>query len=96
MDIDSKNIEALLDQGKYDEVRALVDQAVTAQMTPAQKGATLTDFASLYMDVVNSINERYRKTLEEVLEGMKALNKAESQAKDNVRMQEVRSDFNAK
>jgi hypothetical protein len=92
--IDSKNIEDLLAQKKYDEVRAIISASIHEKFTDKERGESLVAIASIYMDISNSINEAYRDALKEAIAGIGQINKAESHFKDNVKLEEVRSKLN--
>jgi hypothetical protein len=46
------------------------------------------------MDISNSINEVYRDALKEAIAGIGQINKAESQFKDKIKLEEVRNSLN--
>jgi len=89
-DIDPKNIEDLLAQKKYDEVRAIISASVHQKFSDEEKGAALVGIASIYMDISNSINEAYREALQEAIDGINEINKAESKFADKIKLAEVR------
>jgi len=88
--IDSKNIEDLLAHKKYDEVRAIISASVHQKFSEEEKGAALVGIASIYMDISNSINAAYRDALQEAIDGIKEINKAESKFADKIKLAEVR------
>lgn len=94
MNIDITNIEALLIEKKYDEVRALMKELLSAKLTDKEKGAALVDYASLYMDISNAINEKYKEALEQAIQGMKEINAAESGVNDSIDLATVRNALN--
>ncbi len=94
MNIDINNIESLLAEKKYDEVRAIIQEATSKEFSDEERGATLTGLASVYMDISNAINIRYRDALQEALAGMKDINAAEGKAVENAKLAEVRGKLN--
>lgn len=94
MNINITNIEALLIEKKYDEVRAVIKELVSSKLTDKEKGAALIDYASLYIDISNAINEKYKEALEQVIEGMKEINAAENGVSDKIKLADVRDSLN--
>lgn len=93
MDIDIQKLESLLDAKKYDEARELINAAVSENLTQEQRGAALAGIASVYVEVSNAINARYKDALEEAVAGIKQLKAAESRANDKVKLAGLRSDL---
>ncbi len=87
---DIKNIEALLAEKKYDDVRTVLRAATDEKMTSLQKGAAFTGLASMYLDISNKINGQYLQALNEALAGLEALNLGQSKFNDKVRIGEVK------
>ncbi len=94
MDTDIKNIESLLDEGKFDDVKAIINSIANAQFSLREKGEAFVGFASIYMDISNAINTRYRDTLQQAIAGMKELNKAEVSHNEKIKLAEVRGELN--
>lgn len=94
MDIDIKNIETLLSEKKYDQVRSIINTATTKKFSDEEKGAALTGLASTYLDISNAINIRYRDALQEAISGMKEINSAESKTSERIKLMEVRDKLN--
>ncbi len=94
MNIDITNIEALLIEKKYDEVRAIIKELISTKITDKEKGAALIDYAGLYMDISNAINEKYKEALEQAIEGMKEINTAEAGVHDKIELATVREALN--
>jgi hypothetical protein len=95
MPIDIKNIELLLENKKYEEVQALIKEVVGSEISDEEKGAAFVGLASAYIDISNAIDTRYRDALQEAVDGMMAINKAESKTNDKVRIEEVKSSLKA-
>ncbi|MEK7185025.1 MAG: hypothetical protein AAB726_00155 [Patescibacteria group bacterium] len=94
-DSDIKNIELLLSEKKYDEARAIITAALEAKFSPEEKGAALTGMASVYLDISNTINMRYRDALQEAIAGMKKINSAETDISEKIKLAEVRDKLNS-
>lgn len=95
MDIDIKQIESLLSEKKYDEVRSLITSATSAKFSDEEKGAALSGLALSYVDISNAIQIRYRDALQEAIMGMKKINTAENVMSEKVQLAEVRSKLNS-
>jgi len=89
--MDIKNIESLLAEKKYDEVRAIINEAVNTKFSETEKGAALAGLASAYMDISNTVNIQYLEALKEAVSGMKKINTAEARSNDNIKLVEIRS-----
>jgi transcriptional regulator NrdR family protein len=90
MDTIIKKLEALLTEKKYDEVHDLIKEIVSTKMTSEEKGAALVNFASVYLELSNTINAHYLDALEEAVAGMKEINTAEAKSNDTIRVAELR------
>lgn len=93
MSIDIQKIEELLEAGKKDEARQLIISGVKEKLTDQEKGAALVDFASIYLEVSNSIQRKYKAQLEEVIAGLKKIKAAEAGLDDKVRIAELKKDL---
>ncbi len=92
--MDIKNIEKLLEEKKYDEVRSIVNNIASSKMTDKETGAALTGIASAYLEISNSINARYLDVLQQAIEGMKKINSAENKSLENIKLSEIRGGLN--
>ncbi|MFZ2522361.1 MAG: hypothetical protein WAX44_00130 [Minisyncoccia bacterium] len=93
MEIDIKKIENLLEEKKYDEAKELIKSAFATDLDKDEKGALLLSMAEVYMQVSNSINSKYKKALEEAIEGIKNINAFESKVNDHLKLEEVRGNL---
>lgn len=84
MDTDIQNIEQLLSEKKYDQVRMIVASVAVRKFSDEEMGAALTGLASTYLDISNAISMRYRNALQEAIVGMKAINAAEMKASEKI------------
>jgi hypothetical protein len=94
MNIDYKKLEDLLAQKRLQEAGEIIKAAVAEPLTEAEKGAAYTGAASAYLDIMNSINVQYRDALQEAIEAIKKLNKAESGFKDKIAVAEIKEKLN--
>jgi hypothetical protein len=95
MEIDINNIETLLSEKKFDQVRDIINSVVTKKFSGAEKGAVLAGLASVYLDISNAINSRYRDALQQAVEGMKEINAAEAKSDERIKLAEVRNKLNS-
>jgi uncharacterized protein HemY len=95
MEIDTKIIEKLLEEEKFEEAKKVIEEAFRQNLDDEEKGELLSKISLLYMEVTNSINRKYKKALEDALESIKNINSFESKVADEVKIQEVRGELNA-
>ena len=88
--LDTAHIESLLDAEKYDEAKALLDEAIRTPFSPIEQGAATVGMTRGYVDRINTINAQYRDALKIAIESIKRINKAESADIDLARLAEVR------
>jgi len=94
MPIDTKKIEELLKDKKYDEVTSLIKEMSKEELSSEENGEALVGFASIYMKIMNSINAEYRDRLKEAIEAMKLVNKSEAEMNDKAKLMEARASLN--
>ena len=85
-----KELEKLLSEKKTDEAKALIKGIVLEKMTPEEKGESLVNIASMYLDIMNKIDRQYEQALKDALTGLKDLDNRESKAKDEESLRKVR------
>ena len=71
-------IQKLLEEGKKDEARAVLREALGAPLTDEERGALLVGFAAAYLALQNSVDETHLMSLREeaaVLERMNSIQK---------------------
>ena len=90
---DIKTLEELLAAGKRDEARELVRRIVAEKMSEEEEGKALVDFASVYMEVMNNIQERYIAVLEAATEGMDELDRQEGEVVTSEKLAVVRKNL---
>lgn len=94
METEINKLQSLLKEKNFAEATKVIDQIVKAEMTEEEKGGMLVDMASTYMDVVNAVNEEYRDSLKEVIEGLERIKQSESRVSDKVKLAEVKQSLN--
>ena len=96
MSVDPKQIEALLAEKKFDEVRALISEVANEKMTDGEKGAAYVDMALVYMKLINNVNLEYRDALASAIASIKTINTAEANMDDKIKLASVRQGLGLK
>lgn len=94
MAIDIKKIEALLDDGKYEEVKNIIRVEAVKEFTGEEKGAALAGLAEIYIDIQNSINKKYLEKLKKAISDIQEVDRTERQVNDEVELEEVKRKLN--
>ncbi len=83
-------IERLLKEGKQDEARTLLRQALSAPLSEEERGALLVGFTAAYLALSNSLNEVRRDDLEEEANALEEIDELEHEIDDELRLAKVR------
>ncbi len=83
-------IEKLLHEGRQDEARAMLRQALSAPLSEEERGALLVGFAAAYLAITNSINGARRDALEEDVEALEEIDALQHDIDDKLRLNKVR------
>lgn len=94
MDIDIKKIEELVSDGKIDEAKALMKAAIEAKPSEAETGALLTMVASVYMQMINSVNKKYAEILDETLGAINKIDVASADVDHKLKIIETKKSLN--
>lgn len=94
MNIDTQKIEQLLSENKMDEARDYIREIIKAPLSNIDKGEAIVMYTTMYMELMNNINEEYKTALEEILAGLKAVDVAESKLKEGIELKKVRAELN--
>lgn len=86
---DVKNLEQLLENGKWDEAKEALDDLLKADLTDQEKGALLVNFGLIYTEVMGRINQRYLEALEEAEAVLKELNTKEKETVEGIELARV-------
>ncbi|MDD2646769.1 MAG: hypothetical protein PHV78_03035 [Patescibacteria group bacterium] len=73
--INVEQLEKLLAEGKQEEVKNLLQDYLSQDLSEADKGSTYLNLASIYMQVVNKFNKRYLDSLNNAIEAIKDINR---------------------
>lgn len=93
MHIDFVALENALKNKKYDEVKSLLNELITAKLTPEEQGAIFTDFAVTYMTVMNMVNSYYKKALEDAVAAAENMTEKISRSEDAEKLAKIREDL---
>ncbi len=94
MQMDIKKIEDLISSGNYVEAKKLIEGAFSKQMEDSEKGALYTNLASLYLDVTNSIEDKYIESLKNTAELLERINESESQIDSKIQLANAKASLN--
>lgn len=86
---DVKNLERLLENGKWDEAKEALDTLLKNDLTDSEKGALLVNFGLVYTEVMGRISQRYLEALEEAEAVLKELNTKEKKAVEDIELARV-------
>lgn len=92
--IDTKNLEQLVEQKKWTEAKKLLEEFFNSiELSGEEKGEIFTKLASIHMQIVNNINKRYEKSLDEMISALKKIDAKESEVNDKIDLAKVRSEI---
>lgn len=94
MNINTQKIEQLLSENKMDEARDYIREIIKAPLSNIDKGEAIVMYTTMYMELMNNINEEYKAVLEEILAGLKAVDVAEAKLKEGIELKKVRAELN--
>jgi methanogenic corrinoid protein MtbC1 len=86
-----ETLTTLFKEGKLDEAKTLINSLVQRELTSREKGELYVNFLSMYMDVVNSLNQEYKLFLQQTLASLKDIKKAEKKVEEDIKIEEVRT-----
>lgn len=90
MTFNTEKFEALLEAKKIDEAKAMIAEMFAADLSEAEQGAVYTQLAVAKLKLDNAVNRRYKAVLENVVEGLRELKKASTEADDKINLMGVR------
>jgi hypothetical protein len=86
-------IRELLEQGDVDGARSLLRKVIDAPLSDKEKGGIYVEFARVYLEVMNRINERYEKVLDETIAQLKEINKDEAAAIKDIDLKRLKHEI---
>lgn len=90
MTIDTKKIESLLEEKKFDEAREMIESVFAEELTDKDRAQMTIGFLKMYTDVMNSIDAKYEDALKKAISGLESLNAFQSKLRDEIKMDEVK------
>src|SRR3989338_11189095 len=91
--LDPKHLESLLEEGKYDEAKKVLEGYFSAELTEEEKGAAYVDFARIYMEVMTKLNKSEEALLDEEIAQLKAINSAEKDAEKHLDLNRLQKEI---
>lgn len=91
--IDTKKLEVLMDQGKWEEAKSLLDTSLASDLAPEERGAAYVQFASIYMRVKNELNRRYKESLEDAIGILKNIKAREKEVDQKISAGQVKGEI---
>ncbi|MFA6552242.1 MAG: hypothetical protein WCT19_01950 [Candidatus Paceibacterota bacterium] len=76
-DQETKNIESLIEQNKFDEAKAAIKKLFEREISKKEKGEVFASFTLAYISLINSLQERYQEFLRGKIKELKKINEAE-------------------
>jgi hypothetical protein len=86
-----EQLEKLLAEGKQEEVKKLLQNYLSQDLSEADKGSTYLNLASIYMQVMNKFNKRYLDALNSAIEAVKSINKEGQEINDTAALSMARA-----
>lgn len=83
-------LEKLLGEKKIPEARTLLKELLEQKMTPEERGESLVNMATMYIDIMNSLDGQYEAALKEAVAGLRDLDKQEMKQRDDDKLKKVR------
>ncbi len=83
-------LEKLLSENKIAEASALIKEIMGEKMTSEERGEQLVNFATMYLDILNSIDSEYEAALKEAVVALKELDIKDSKKRDEDKLKKVR------
>jgi len=96
MSIDIKQIEAELKSGNTEAAGAMIKELLSENLTDDERGATVLALVTTYVDMVNSINQKYLDEVNSAIRNIKDLNEIEEDLKDVDKINQIRNSLNTK
>jgi hypothetical protein len=90
MKLDQDKLDHLMEAGKWDEAKVMLDGYISQMTSAEQMGASYLSLASIYLKVMNRLDADYEATLDETLAALKKLDAAEQSTKDQIGIEDAR------
>ncbi len=83
-------LEKLLSENKITEASALIKEIMDQKMTSEERGENLVNFATMYLDIMNSIDSEYEEALKEAVSALKDLDVKDLKKRDEDKLKKIR------
>ncbi|MFA6339245.1 MAG: hypothetical protein WCW87_04305 [Candidatus Paceibacterota bacterium] len=93
MNQDLSNILKLVEEKKFLEAKTELEKVLNTDLTSEEKGDLYIQFASLYMEVMNAINDKYSTALRKVVKSLKDVDREEKVLDERLNLEKVRSEL---
>lgn len=77
--METERLEQLMNEEKWEEARALLRDYLNTAPTEEERGEYFVQIASVYLRVMNKINEQYASLLDDSVEMMRQFNTREGE-----------------
>ncbi len=85
-----KDLEKLLSENKIPEAQEIIRGIIAEKLTNDDRGEALVNLASVYLDIMNSIDEQYAEALKSAVSDLKNLDIKISEETDTEKLKKVR------
>jgi hypothetical protein len=91
MQLDSKKLDRLMDEGKWEEAKALLEQSLNAIPESEVRSVNYLTFASLYARVLSNINREYAAALQDDTDALRKLRSRKGAVDDHSAIEGLRT-----
>lgn len=84
------SISQLLKEGKQDEARAILTEAISAPLSNVERGRALVTLAMVYMGARNTIDKEFLSDIKKTMETIRAVQATERSINDGMKLVKVR------
>ena len=88
------NLETLLKQKKFDEVKKMLTSFLGEEMSGIDKGELLVKQVELYLDITSRLDAEYITALKQVMEDLDIVAAGSRRIKEKVDLHKLRQDLN--
>lgn len=88
---DQLTFKTLLEQERYQEAQAYLDQFLAQDLSTTDKGEVVTETAMEYISLENEINKRYLEALDEIIQTIKEAKKLGKDYSDKIDISALRN-----
>lgn len=89
--MDSEQVENLIAQENWTELKSLLQTELAAELTPEERGAVYVNVMRVYLDVTSRLNREYSQEMQTIIDSLQKVGRAEQTAMDDVDLAAARS-----